>query len=109
MTGGTIEEMAEKMLSCSCFVSNDSGVMNVANALGIPLVALFAPTNVTTRGPLGKNSVSIAVNKDCSPCEMHVSDKQSLFGSGECSCIGEITVKEVMDAIKNINITSGKK
>ena len=41
------------MLDCSHFVSNDSGLMNIANALGIPTLALFAPTNDKTRLPLG--------------------------------------------------------
>ncbi len=51
-TGATIESMCESMLECSHFVANDSGVMNIANALGIPTLALFAPTNVEARLPL---------------------------------------------------------
>ena len=44
-TGASIAAMCESMLDCSHFVANDSGVMNIANALGIPTLALFAPTN----------------------------------------------------------------
>ena len=100
MTGGTIEEMARSMLTCSAFVANDSGVMNVANALGIPLLALFAPTNVATRGPLAKDSHSIAVEKSCAPCETHPEERKASFLKGNCRCIDEIEIKDVMDALE---------
>lgn len=99
MTGGTIEEMARKMLACSHFVANDSGVMNIANALGIPLVALFGPTNVATRGPLGLNSKSIAVEKDCAPCECHPVMRKLSFENGSCRCIAAITASDVLKII----------
>jgi glycosyltransferase involved in cell wall biosynthesis/ADP-heptose:LPS heptosyltransferase/Flp pilus assembly protein TadD len=97
-TGGSIEEMTRNMLSCSHFVSNDSGVMNIANALGIPLVGLFAPTNVHTRGPLAKTSRSVAIDKDCSPCELD-RNPQSRFNTATCDCIKEITVNAVIEAL----------
>jgi ADP-heptose:LPS heptosyltransferase len=103
MTGGSIEEMAERMIACSAFIANDSGVMNVANALGIPLVALFAPTNVTTRGPLRETSVAVAVAKDCSPCEMHATEAETRFRSGGCACIDDISVDQVLEALGKIS------
>jgi ADP-heptose:LPS heptosyltransferase/glycosyltransferase involved in cell wall biosynthesis/tetratricopeptide (TPR) repeat protein len=99
LTGGTIEEMAHKMLACSHFVANDSGVMNVANALGIPLVSLFAPTNVRTRGPLMPTSQAITITKDCSPCECHPQMRKTKFATGTCNCIGEIRVADVIGAM----------
>jgi ADP-heptose:LPS heptosyltransferase len=91
-TGATIEAMCESMLDCSHFVSNDSGVMNIANALGIPVIGLFAPTNARTRLPLGPLSISIEVGNDCSPCELK--DPEG-FGMGQCRCMADITVDEV--------------
>jgi ADP-heptose:LPS heptosyltransferase len=91
-TGGTIEAMCRSMLDCTHFISNDSGVMNIANALGLPVIGLFAPTNVKTRLPLGPASTAIVLDKDCSPCELH--DPEG-FGMGQCRCIGDITVDEV--------------
>ena len=97
-TGGTIEQMTRAMLSCSHFVSNDSGVMNIANALGIPLVALFAPTNIFTRGPLAPTSQAIAIEKDCSPCELD-RKPDSRFNTATCDCIKEINVQDVTKAL----------
>ena len=94
MTGGSIAEMARAMTACLYFVSNDSGVMNIANAMGLPVTGLFAPTNVKTRGPLRATSSSIALEKDCSPCEIR-DEGRATFHAGECRCIGEITVEQV--------------
>jgi len=95
-TGGSIQEMCEAMLSCTHFVSNDSGLMNIANALGIPVLAIFAPTNADTRLPLGGKAQAIRLQKPCAPCE--VSDPQR-FTSGRCNCIGEISVERVEDGL----------
>ncbi|MFH5925795.1 glycosyltransferase family 9 protein [Roseomonas xinghualingensis] len=104
-TGGSLEEMATRMLACGAFVSNDSGVMNIANALGIPLVALFAPTEARTRGPLGPASMSIALKKSCAPCEL--AGREGPFFQGRCHCIGDITVDAVEAAVlKALGLTS---
>jgi ADP-heptose:LPS heptosyltransferase len=86
-TGATIEAMCESMLECSHFVSNDSGVMNIANALGIPMLALFAPTNVDARLPLRPTTSAIVLDKDCVPCELL--DPET-FQRGQCRCMTEI-------------------
>ncbi|HTT98553.1 MAG TPA: glycosyltransferase [Rhizomicrobium sp.] len=91
-TGGTIEAMCASMLDCTHFVSNDSGLMNIANALGIPLLALFAPTNVKTRLPLAPTSDAIVLEKDCAPCELK--DPEG-FQRGQCQCMADIDVSVV--------------
>jgi ADP-heptose:LPS heptosyltransferase len=91
-TGASIESMCRAMLDCSHFVSNDSGVMNIANALGVPLLALFAPTNVDTRLPLGAATQAIVLEKDCAPCELK--DPEA-FTKGQCICMAEIDVDRV--------------
>lgn len=98
-TGGSIEEMARAVGRCAAFVANDSGVMNIANALGVPLLALFAPTNWRTRGPLGGTSLSLALEKPCSPCELR--DLQRLR-SGACRCIAELSLERVLGAFRTL-------
>ena len=102
MTGGSIEEMATRMLACSAFLANDSGVMNVANALGIPLLALFGPTNAATRGPLGPTSRSIAIEKPCAPCETHATERRARFLDGSCRCIADIEMAEVLTTLTRL-------
>jgi tetratricopeptide (TPR) repeat protein len=91
-TGGSIEEMCRAISECSHFVSNDSGVMHVASALGIPTLALFAPTDPVTHLPLRSTTIGLQLQKDCSPCE--VLDHR-YFASAACRCIAEIDVANV--------------
>ncbi|MBY6241529.1 glycosyltransferase family 9 protein [Methylosinus sp. Sm6] len=95
-TGGTIGEMADKLLQVDHVVTNDSGVMNIANALGIPLTAIFAPTDVGTRGPSRPTSRVVASERDCAPCEVKDSAR---FNAGECRCIADIDVERVLSAV----------
>jgi len=50
------------------FVTNDSGLMHVASALGLPVVALFGSTNPYATGPVGSPSRVIYHPVPCSPC-----------------------------------------
>ncbi|OHE73052.1 MAG: hypothetical protein A2Y14_02670 [Verrucomicrobia bacterium GWF2_51_19] len=43
---------AAQLKSCSLVITNDTGGMHLANALGVPIVALFGPTDVTRTGPI---------------------------------------------------------
>jgi len=53
---------------CRLFVTNDSGLMHVAAALDIPLVAIFGSTNPVTTGPSSSKSHVVRVPIPCSPC-----------------------------------------
>lgn len=95
-TGGTIEEMSRSMLDCTHFVSNDSGPMHIASALGIPVLALFAPTDPMTHLPLRRTTVALALEKRCAPCEIK---NHRYFASGQCRCIADIGSGEVAEKI----------
>jgi ADP-heptose:LPS heptosyltransferase len=66
--------------------------MHIASALGIPTLALFAPTDPLTHLPLRPTTIGLQLQKYCSPCE--VLDHRH-FASGACRCIGEIGVAEI--------------
>jgi heptosyltransferase II len=63
-----LQEAIALIARCSLFISNDSGLMHVAGALGVPTIALFGSTNPTTTSPVGERSVVIHHDVDCSPC-----------------------------------------
>jgi heptosyltransferase-2 len=48
----TLVAFAGKLRECRLLVTNDTGGMHLANALGVPLVALFGPTNPIRTGPV---------------------------------------------------------
>lgn len=97
-TGGSIAEMTASLCDVHYLVSNDSGVMNIANALGLPVMALFGPTNPATRGPLGAKSRWLAIEKECAPCEVTKAGRAT-FQAGECQCIAELPVDLVERSI----------
>jgi heptosyltransferase-2 len=53
---------------CGFFVTNDSGLMHIAAAFHVPLVALFGPTNHITTRPTSGNAAIVRHAFDCSPC-----------------------------------------
>ena len=53
--------------ACRAFVSNDSGAMHLAAALGVPVTAIFGPTNEKATAPLGDHDV-ILQQVFCRPC-----------------------------------------
>jgi heptosyltransferase-2 len=53
---------------CQLFLTNDSGLMHVAAALNIPLIAIFGSTNPAMTGPIGLKSNIVRVPVSCSPC-----------------------------------------
>ncbi len=52
---------------CRLFITNDSGPMHIAAALGVPIVAVFGPTNPATTGPMGKAAI-VRHEIECSGC-----------------------------------------
>ena len=49
----TLKELAAILSRCSALVTNDSGPMHIAAAMGTPVLAIFGPTNPELQGPLG--------------------------------------------------------
>jgi heptosyltransferase-2 len=64
----TLREFIDMAAACSVFLTNDSGSMHVASALGVPTVAIFGATNPATTGPAGPCKTVVREKVDCSPC-----------------------------------------
>ncbi|MEI8300555.1 MAG: lipopolysaccharide heptosyltransferase II [Chlamydiota bacterium] len=63
-----LRELMASIKLCHALLTNDSGPMHLADALGVPLVALFGSTNPITTGPFKQRSQVIQKKVDCSPC-----------------------------------------
>jgi heptosyltransferase-2 len=58
----------EMTAACHVFLTNDSGAMHIASALGVPSVTVFGPTDETATGPLGPSARLVREPVDCAPC-----------------------------------------
>ncbi len=78
---------------CAAFVSNDSGAMHVAAALGVPLTAIFGPTDERVTAPAGPAKRTVILRDVfCRPCMLR-----------ECPidhrCMKRIQVDDVLASI----------
>ena len=76
---------------CQAFVSNDSGAMHLAAALGVPVAAIFGPTDERVTAPVGNHDIIIH-QVFCRPCMLR-----------DCPidhrCMTRISVDRVFDAV----------
>jgi lipopolysaccharide heptosyltransferase II len=64
----SLPEMVEWIRLSELMISNDTGPMHVAAALGRPLVALFGPTEPRRTGPYGQIGSVLQTRLSCVPC-----------------------------------------
>lgn len=94
MAGRTsLRELAALMSECDVILSNDSGPMHMADAMRVPLVAIFGSTSAELTGPRKISSHIITAPVDCSPCFVRVCPKESL------ACMTAISTETVFDTI----------
>ncbi len=64
----SIRELMSILKRCAVLVTNDTGPMHMAQALGVPVVAIFGPTDPETTCPSGLNQSLICAHVRCAPC-----------------------------------------
>jgi heptosyltransferase-2 len=76
---------------CNFFITNDSGPMHIAAAFGVPLVAVFGPTDHTGTAPYSPRARIVRKDVDCAPCKLR-----------ECPtdhcCMTAVTADDVVQA-----------
>jgi heptosyltransferase-2 len=96
-----LSEAMALIAKCKLFLSNDSGLMHVAGALGIPTVGIFGSTNPATTSPVGKKSMVIHHDVQCSPCLKQVCPT-------DFRCMDLISVEEVYSNARELLNGEGK-
>lgn len=81
-------------------ITNDSGPMHVAAALGVPVVAMFGPTSAARTGPYGSGHHVLAGSVPCSPCFSRVCRHVP-----ELECLHLIKPNEVVEAARRLVTT----
>jgi heptosyltransferase-2 len=94
----TLREFIDMTAACSLFLTNDSGAMHIAAALGVPSVTVFGPTDETATGPSGAHARLLREPVECAPCKLR-----------ECPidhrCMTRVTAHQVVEeALKLVAI-----
>lgn len=97
----TLLQSAAIMRRCALFVGNDNGPMHMAAALGVPVVALFGPSDPAEWGPRGSRLRVLYKGLDCRRCFHPTCNR------GEDSCMKRISVDEVFTAAKELLASGG--
>lgn len=82
---------------CSLLICNDSGIMHLAAALDLPLIALFGPQSPVKFGPWGKRSRILYKRFPCSPCRQKFFEECDPSPRGKPMCMEAIAVDEVVE------------
>ncbi len=100
-----LRRVAAILARCATLIGNDTGLMHIAAAVGVSVVAVFGPTSPTIYLP--PKAMAIPANIDC-PYRRTME-----FGPPECvvvgrcligdeSCINQVSVDEVVGAVKAV-------
>jgi lipopolysaccharide heptosyltransferase II len=95
----SLPEMVEWIRLCDLMVTNDTGPMHVAAALGKPLVALFGPTEPRRTGPYGQLENILRIELPCSPCM-----KSDCSWKNPNECLNAISPQAVFEQVRKLDL-----
>jgi heptosyltransferase-2 len=87
----SLRQLLALMARCRLMVTNDSGPMHLAAAMGVPLVAIFGSTDERATGPLGSQVKIVRRAVECSPCGRRVCPI-------DFRCMQNVSVEQVFGA-----------
>ena len=97
LTGKTsLTDVVDLLSAAAVAVVNDSGLMHVAAALSVPLVALFGSSSQTFTPPLSARARVLERHLDCRPCFARTCPL------GHLDCLRGIGVDQVFDSVREL-------
>ncbi len=88
----TLLELCELIGFCKLLLTNDTGPMHLATAVGTPVVAVFGSTSAELTGPLDPRAAVVSAAVECTPCFLR---KCPI----DFRCMNNITVEQVTEAV----------
>lgn len=95
----SVLQLAALFMQCQMAIVNDGGPLHVAAAVGVKTVSIFGSVDPQVYGPYPiANHTVVQKGLPCQPCYRRF--RQALCG--HISCLGELSVDEVLRKVKNI-------
>lgn len=89
----SLPEALDLLSAAAAVVSNDSGLMHVAAAVGVPLAAIYGSTSPAFTPPLSARAAIVERDLDCRPCFR----RECPFGHRDC--LRGISAAQVFDRL----------
>lgn len=94
----TLPQIALFLCHVDLVVANDTSMVHLAAASGIPSVVIYGPTDPAKNEPWGVSSRIVRKKLACSPCYRYAIPRCNR----NFKCLRDISVAEVFDAVKEI-------
>lgn len=95
----SLPELVALFAEARLLVSNDTGPLHLACAVGTPTIAIFGPETPTLFGPRGDRHRVISRGLACSPCLNVYNGRTVSCRFAVTRCVTEITVEQVLQAV----------
>jgi heptosyltransferase-1 len=99
----TLPELAALIRRSAIAVTNDSGSMHLAVALGRPIVSVFGPTYPVWAGPYRRADVALRADIPCSPCYLRQLSR-CMYAH---DCMREVTAEAVIERAEGVLRNAG--
>jgi ADP-heptose:LPS heptosyltransferase len=101
------KNLAHLLASCDLFIGNDSFPMHLATAVGLPVVAIFGPSNASAWGPYapeapGRVRIIRRTDLPCSPCFYRGHALGTPEGCPPRPCLTELGIRPVLAAAQTL-------
>jgi heptosyltransferase II len=102
LTGNELRNGILAMASASVAISNDSGLMHIAAAMGTPTMGIFGPTSPYLWAPLNglAATVQTRTHLDCQPCQ------RTVCTQNDHRCMRDISATEVVEITQRVLATA---
>jgi heptosyltransferase-1 len=94
----TLPELAALIRRSAIAVTNDSGSMHLAVALGRPVVSIFGPTYPVWAGPYRRADAALQADIPCSPCYLRQLSR-CMYAH---NCMREVTAETVIERAESV-------